>query len=380
MSGPRLSVIPAGAVIDASLEGSDLRVLCLLGRHIDRAGWCMRSQVRMAKEINVGRATLQRSLERLCDAGWVQKKRRDGGDESSQPSASYAYRVVLDRDDDTGEAAADDETSSHADDAEREGGCPPAGTPRARLDGHGGAHSERAPGAHTYVGTNNAPLERPLTERKERDARARGEELARFIVDFEARWPTAAGDARQRTAAAAENLTSAERKDALDNLGPFLDYLKRLGRKGIPAGYTYLEEKRWTLLKTQAAAAPAKLISYSADSAEAKAIVAIHDLAGSLEFVRIAMRSKLDGSISYRVPITPRLLAFAEVPARDQWVELSQQQAAAWDRMLDDFVTVAVRKHLREGARAPWPWPPKKDGTTYTEDGDAIDGAQRDDG
>lgn len=121
---PRLSIIPAGAVTDPSLEGSDLRVLCLLGRHIDRAGWCTRSQVRMAKEIAMGRATLQRSLERLCDAGWVQKKRRDSGEESSQPSASYAYRVLLDRDDDTGEIVNGDETSSLAEDVKPDGGCP----------------------------------------------------------------------------------------------------------------------------------------------------------------------------------------------------------------------------------------------------------------
>ena len=198
-------------------------------------------------------------------------------------------------------------------------------------------------------------------------------------MDFEARWPSAAADNRLRTAAAADGLSVEERKAALDGIGPFLANLQRLGRKTVPAGWNYLEERRWTLLEAQAAVAPPRSVSWPADSAEAKAIVAAHDLAGALEFVRIAMRNKVDGSISYRVPITPRLLALAAMPPRDQWVKLSQQQAAAWDKLLDDLVIVSMRKHLREGARAPWPWPPKKDGTTYADDGEVTGGAQRDD-
>ena len=74
---PRLSIIPAGAVTDRSLEPRDLQVLCLLGRHTDKAGWCVRSQVKMASEIDCGRSSVQRSLERLYEAGWVEKRRRD---------------------------------------------------------------------------------------------------------------------------------------------------------------------------------------------------------------------------------------------------------------------------------------------------------------
>jgi hypothetical protein len=196
LSAPRLSIIPAGAVTDRSLEPRDLQTLCLLGRHTDRAGWCARSQVKMARELGCGRSSVQRSLERLCEAGWVEKKRRDEAgkaDESSQPSASYAYRVVLDRDDFAFENATrdidSDDDASHAETASDEGVCPPVGTPvdgetssqiaaenasgGAQPDGHPGAHAERAPGAHTYVGTKNAPLERPHLERDDADARVR---------------------------------------------------------------------------------------------------------------------------------------------------------------------------------------------------------------
>ena len=36
----RLSIIPAGAVIDQRLKAQDVRVLSLLGRHTDANGWC----------------------------------------------------------------------------------------------------------------------------------------------------------------------------------------------------------------------------------------------------------------------------------------------------------------------------------------------------
>ena len=70
-------MIPAGAVTDRSLEARDLQVLCLLGRHTDKAGWCVRSQVKMAQEIDCSRGSLQNSLDRLTTAGWIEKKRRD---------------------------------------------------------------------------------------------------------------------------------------------------------------------------------------------------------------------------------------------------------------------------------------------------------------
>lgn len=377
MSGPRLSIIPAGAVTDLSLEPRDLQVLCLLGRHTDKAGWCSRSQVRMAGEISCGRATLQRAIERLCEAGWVQKKRLDGAPADEQPSRSYAYRVILDRDDEVFDHVADDDNASYAETAKQEGGCPPVGTPEgAHLDGHPGAHPYVGTGAHTYVGTNNVPLERPPIER-ERDARARGDERARFIVDFEARWPTAAADNRQRTAYAAEQLTPDERKAALAGIGPFLANLKSLGRKGVPAGSTYLEEKRWTLLEAKAAAAAPAPMWHARDSAEAKAITAIFEVAGNADFLRLTRLNKADGSISFNLPVTPRLLALATAPERDRWATLTAQQAAAWEGFIGEFVKLAVRRRLGEGSVAPWPWPPRKDGSVYVE-GEG-DGARHDD-
>lgn len=96
MTDPRLSIIPAGAVLDNKLEPRDLQVLCLFGRHIDRKGWCRRSQVQMAKEIGCARSTVQASIDRLIDAGWLQKRAENDPHTKGIRASAFEYRVVLD--------------------------------------------------------------------------------------------------------------------------------------------------------------------------------------------------------------------------------------------------------------------------------------------
>lgn len=367
MSNPRFSIIPAGAVTDRSLEPRDLQVLCLLGRHTDKLGWCIRSQVKMAREIACSRASLQNSLDRLVEAGWVQKKRLDTEVEEAggRPSRSYAYRVLLDRDDFALESVTRDAEGeadeSYAETASEEGGCQQVGT-GVPTDQHPGATPCDGTGANTYVGTKNVPLERPLIER-ERDARAR-DRKKKFLNAFEARWPTAAADNRQRTAYAAEALTEDEEVAALAGIAPFLENLKRIGRKNVPAGWTYLEEKRWTLLEAQRAEGTAAPSLYDRNSAEAKALIILHEIAGASDgFRKIYMRA--DG-VSYRLPMTPQIAALALAPAAADWVTLTRQQAGAWEAVLREAVSIAVRKRLSEGDRAPWPWPPSVEGKLYT--------------
>ncbi|MBN9435064.1 MAG: helix-turn-helix domain-containing protein, partial [Bosea sp.] len=74
MSGPRFSIIPRDAILDDRLEGQDLRVLALLGSHTDNAGWCCRSQVKMARELKCARSTVQRALGRLIECGYLEQR------------------------------------------------------------------------------------------------------------------------------------------------------------------------------------------------------------------------------------------------------------------------------------------------------------------
>ncbi len=136
MSSYRFSIIPAAAVTDRSLEPRDLQVLCLIGRHTDRAGWCRRSQVKMAAEHDCGRATVQRSLDRLYDAGYLQRRLeglRYGAPpaEGEQPFRAHSYRVLMDR-----EAAADELDQVEDVPADEHGGVPIDGQGVPAIDGH----------------------------------------------------------------------------------------------------------------------------------------------------------------------------------------------------------------------------------------------------
>lgn len=378
MGNPRLSIIPAGAITDRSLEPRDLQVLCLLGRHTDHAGWCRRSQVKMAGELHCSRGSVQNSLERLVNAGWVEKQRRDKEVEEAgkHPSRSYAYRVLLDHDQTEGESDGTevevDEPESYAETASDEGGCQPVGTGGANPELARGANPGLARGANTYVGTKNDPsITIPLEREGERDARARLDRKEKFVAKFQQRWPTAAADDQQRTRYAADALTEAEEAEALAGIDPFLAELKRLKRQNVVAGWRYLEEKRWTLLEApDKAGRPSAAAStvHPPDSPGAKAIKALHEIAGRIDaFFKIWRRP--DGTVSFPLELTPRLLAFANVPDRTSWVALTHQQAGAWEALLRTVYPDAriLRTHMREGSMAPWPWPPRVDGTLSPE-------------
>lgn len=145
MTKPRYAIIPAGAVIDPDLEGNDLRVLCYLGTHTDKLGWCFLKQASIAAKLGIGRSTVQRSLARLVTAGWVQIKTAGEG---AHPHACHAYRVIMDRDD------IDFDPSEFAvEEPETPDRCPPVGTSMGEvpaIDGH--------LGAHVYMGTEGPSL------------------------------------------------------------------------------------------------------------------------------------------------------------------------------------------------------------------------------
>ncbi|WP_289034200.1 helix-turn-helix domain-containing protein [uncultured Roseibium sp.] len=91
----RWSRTPALAYSDPRLSWRDLTVLGALGIYADRSGHCFRSQVRLARMLGMGRATLQRAITSLVASGWLKKfprKHPNGADRS------HAYQIIYDHD------------------------------------------------------------------------------------------------------------------------------------------------------------------------------------------------------------------------------------------------------------------------------------------
>jgi hypothetical protein len=242
----RFSIIPAAAVTDRRLEPRDLQVLCLLGRHTDNHGWCCRSQVKMARELACGRATVQRSLTRLVDAGYLEHRAiyRDSG-----ADAAHEYRVLLD----TRDGA---EIPQHAtgEIPQFDGGEIP------HLDG--GEISHRKGGAHTWAGVpihgqgcppidghgvpthEWAPMLTTPVKREER-GRARDDE------EFEAArkaWPTGFADSREDALTAWRALAEEDRREALAEIGRYVSTTKAIGRKFFGTFASYLTDRKWQAL------------------------------------------------------------------------------------------------------------------------------------
>lgn len=249
----RFSVIPAGAITDRALEPRDLQVLCLLGRHTNKAGWCFRSQVKMAEELFCGRASVQRSLDRLYSAGWVEKRLRNMGQTEANPRhphTAHAYRVRLDRDDLPEEMFTPEEPEYPTVSGD---GCPPVGTPEVPADGHPGAHVRAGTGCPDMSGHPiKEPLERNPSEPERESPREAAKRIA--VTAFLKRWPSAAVDSREAIEREWELLPDHELQPSIDGIERFLEELKRHKRSHVPAGATYLKERKWHGLPERAEA------------------------------------------------------------------------------------------------------------------------------
>lgn len=247
MSGARFSIIPAWIVTDQRLKGIDLKVLCLLGTHTNKEGWCRRSQVKMAEQLKCGRSTVQDSLNRLAEIGAVEKRpvaSADGRD------SAHWYRVVLDREVSSNafaawEADEDEEFNpisvvSHA--------APPAGIPAPP------AGPEAAPPA----GPGPAPInDHPLTlnPNEGEGARARGEEgtedpraVMRAFKRWYGDWPTRHYDSSHAAERAWNGLTAEQRSDCIAKTPLYIERTKAVRGVKVPYASVYLNGRDWEKL------------------------------------------------------------------------------------------------------------------------------------
>ncbi|MFC3693108.1 helix-turn-helix domain-containing protein [Chenggangzhangella methanolivorans] len=239
MSGPRYSVIPAGAICDPRLDGRyDLKVLGLLGTHSDNSGWCYRSQATMAEQLGCGRATVQRALDRLEEFGWIERlaQLRDDG-----ATSVNAYRVVLDVEDADPPASP---VRRARPPYERAGARPFHGragirTSPKKTNGResAGAGGQDRQGAGRED-EGDAEARREAAEADERDVEAR-------LAAFRPIWPTTPTDDAMSVEAAMRALDAESRAAAVAGAPVFLAALKADRRKITISGETFLRRRRW---------------------------------------------------------------------------------------------------------------------------------------
>lgn len=155
-------------------------------------------------------------------------------------------------------------------------------------------------------------------------------------------------------------LAEPEQEAAIAGITPFLEAERKAGRTRIIAGQTYLEQKRWELLKAEPDK-PAGPVSYTPCSPEGRALLALYRIGRIEDLFYSTVQRK--GTVWWKGEITPQIAALAEASPEAAWATLSHQQAGAWDALLRKIIPSARRRPLAAGDAAPWPWPPRVDGT-----------------
>ncbi len=156
----------------------------------------------------------------------------------------------------------------------------------------------------------------------------------------------------------------------------FVQMQQRAGRKHTPNFHLWIRNGGFEEFPAAAAgdAAVTATSTYAVDSAEGKAIKALFAFGGALIF-------EFNGTLRYPLAVTPRVLAFGDLPDRSGWHWIEGQQLAAWSAFLSSHIhlsrkdistTIGEGAARRRGIYAPWPWPPRKDGTISETSGDAA--------
>lgn len=350
---------------DDRLAADEVGILAfLLSRPHD---WEVRRPA-LSRRWNMGRDAIMRVITNFVRTGWCRAER------ARRPDGTTF--VIYEIRDEPGPALSDDEvkralslasseavSDRHGDDAAPDVADhavePPTGYP-SLVD----PSPDRASVAYSNIQTTDLTKDELHQKQVEERARVRAKEKhALNLIEFKRRYPSTSSDSQTRIDEAWFALTLDEGEAAIAGIVDFLAKCKKDKRIACPA-FTYLRERRWTLLAQQAAAAaPA---SYQADSVEAKAIAALYEIGGISDlFYRTVKRGNV---VYYRHALTPKVLRLAELPPRSEWVALDHRQAGAWEGLLSDALANAARSRMREGMQAPWPWPPSVDGKIYSKE------------
>ncbi|KQS76828.1 hypothetical protein ASG25_15515 [Rhizobium sp. Leaf384] len=245
MTTTRFAIIPGWIVTDTRLKGRDLQVLCLLGRHTDKHGWCRRSQVKMAGQLECARSTVQASLDRLSIIGVVEKHlevSKDGRD------SAHWYRVIFDQ-----KVAEEDFEEWESEEFDPVSGAvystPPAdiSAPPADPESAPPADSGSAPINDPYLTTSDQLGERARA-RDLRDEEENPRSVERRFKKWWHAWPGYLDDSEMNAVRCWQALTPEQRKACEDLTPVYLAARDKMGRTKAKAASTYLSERQWERL------------------------------------------------------------------------------------------------------------------------------------
>lgn len=212
-------------------------------------------------------------------------------------------------------------------------------------------------------------------------------ELSESFKPFQAAYPAPITDMGKALSIWAA-LSETERLDALTGARGYRAYIEaeRIAKRNraVKDAHRWLRDKLWLgYLKTgkdfEAAESAPKPTFVPIESPEGKAALALHAIARSPP-------QRAGDQIKLNRPLTPQALALADAPPRENWPLLDlPQQAGAWLELMQPLIGRGplVEDHivgkrfvdgpdgkpmfagndLRKGFRAPWPFPPRVDGT-----------------
>lgn len=151
-------------------------------------------------------------------------------------------------------------------------------------------------------------------------------------------------------------------------IAQFVRMQTQLGRKHPPNFHLWIRNRGFEEFPTAATAdvAATSSISFDAGGSEGRSIKALFAFARTPLFEN-------RGHVIYPLPVTAQVLAFADAGDRSTWCWIEDRgQIAAWLQFLSAHIpkgqfglTVAPGEDAGQGNgfHAPWPWPPRKDGT-----------------
>ena len=217
---------------------------------------------------------------------------------------------------------------------------------------------------------NKELTKKDSTNQIERESEADRAKHAANLVEFRKRYPTVPSDDQVRLDNAWFALNLAEGEAAIARIPDFLAKQKKDGRTKHPASFTYLAQKRWTLLDAAPDRVKPSFTSFPSTSPEAAAIRNLYAIG------RAAAPFENNGRLIYPKPVTPQLLAFASAGSASSWefVELGKA-IASWSAFLDAHIfgvrsPFVVTRGDRRGIFVPWLFPPSVEGKVYPIHGD----------